>query len=345
MSLVDTLKSVVGMDPTKHADPDMLTVLDALKRLEPKPLQDLEAPAARRQPGPADAVRKVMLEQGISPPLSDVITQDITIPGPAGSNAARVYRPEGIGPFPVILYFHGGGWVIGDIDTYDATPRAIATLTRCIVVSAHYRQAPEQKFPAAHADANAAYDWLLANAASLGGDGHRVAVMGESAGANLAINVSIYARDYDLLPPAHQVLVYPVAGSDTGTASYHENSNARPLSKDMMLWFIEQVVRTPEDKNSTLINVLGADLKGLPATTVITAGIDPLRTDGEKLVERLREAGVPVEHQNYEGATHEFFGMATVVQAAKHAQAMVAAKLKAALGVPDTAPAAGYVVR
>jgi acetyl esterase/lipase len=286
-----------------------------------------------------------MIENGISAPLSDVITRDIMIPGPGGSNPARVYRPDGTGPFPVILYFHGGGWVIADLDTYDATPRSMASLTRAIVISAHYRQAPEHKFPSAHADANAAYDWVLANAVSLGGDPRRVAVMGESAGANLAINVSIYARNHDLPPPAHQVLIYPVAGTDPGTESYHENSNAKPLNRDMMLWFFDKVISGPQDKESTLLNLVKADLNELPPTTVITAGIDPLRSEGEFLVECLRAADVAVEHEHYEGATHEFFGMANVVQAARYAQAKVAANLRAALGVAAGAPLAGYVAR
>ena len=345
MSIVDTLKNAIGMDPAKRADPDMDRVLEALKSLNPKPIEGLNAIQARQQPTPTDAVRKVMLEAGITAPPSDVITSDITIPGPGGSNPARVYRPEGTGPFPVILYFHGGGWVIADIDTYDATPRSIASLSRAIVISAHYRQAPEHKFPAAHADANAAYDWMLANAVSLGGDPLRVAVMGESAGANLAINVSIYARDHNLPLPKHQVLVYPVAGTDTSTESYHENSNAKPLNRDMMLWFIDKVINGPQDKESSLLNLSKADLHSLPSTTVITAGIDPLHSEGEKLVKQLQASGVSVDHEHYAGATHEFFGMATVVQAARYAQARVAENLRGALGVETGAQQAGYVLR
>lgn len=345
MSLVDTLKNVVGMDPAKHADPDMHRVLDAHADLHPKPIESLGAIEARLQPTPADAVKKVMLQQGIAAPLSDVTSQDISIPGPGGNNPARVYRPEGQGPFPVILYFHGGGFVIANLDTYDATPRSIASQARAVVVSVHYRQAPEHKFPAAHADANAAYDWVLAHAAQWDADPARVAVMGESAGGNLAINVSIYARDYDLPRPAHQVLIYPLAGTDTQTASYRENSNARPLNRDMMLWFMEKVVSGPEDKESLLLNLLKADLHDLPPTTIITAGIDPLRSEGLALVDRLRDAGVDVGHEDYAGATHEFFGMATVVQAARYAQATVAARLRASLGVSETEPRAGYVLR
>lgn len=345
MSLVDTLKNAIGMDPAKHADPDMYRVLDALKSLNPKAIESLNAIEARQQPTPADAVKKVMLENGITTPLSDVITTDIAIPGPGGTNPARVYRPEGSGPFPIVLYFHGGGWVIANIDTYDASARSMASLSRAIVISAHYRQAPEHKFPAAHADANAAYDWVLANAVSLGGDPRRVAVMGESAGANLAINVSIYARNHDLPLPAHQALIYPVAGTDTSTESYHENSNAKPLNRDMMVWFMDKVVSGPQDKDSTLLNLAKADLRGLPTTTLITAGIDPLRSEGEQLGELLQAAGVSVDYEHYAGATHEFFGMATVVQAARYAQARVANNLREALGVEAGAPLAGYVVR
>jgi acetyl esterase len=152
--------------------------------------------------------------------------------------------------------------------------------------------------------------------------------MGESAGGNLAINVAIKARDAGGPAPVHQVLVYPVAGIDMNTPSYRENEDAKPLNKAMMGWFMDQVLAKPEDKNSPLLNVVGAaDLARLPPATLVTAEIDPLRSEGQLLAQRLEQAGVPTEAKNYEGVTHEFFGMGAVVADAKQAQAFVAQRL------------------
>ncbi|AIP36276.1 alpha/beta hydrolase fold family protein [Paraburkholderia xenovorans LB400] len=336
MTLGDTIKGMVGMDPTGHADPDMKAVLDALRSLDPKPIEDCTVAEARQQPTPADAVRKLMSDPAFSArpslELEAVRTEDIMIPGATGSNPARVYTPQGEGPFPLILYFHGGGWVLADLDTYDATPRSIAAQSRAIVVSAHYRQAPEHRLPAAHEDAFAAWRWVVEQAPKLCGDAGKIAVMGESAGANLAINVAIHARDTGVRMPMHQALIYPVASNNIVSISYEENRNARPLNKPMMLWFLHNVINSESDLTSSLIDVVSADLSRLPPAVVVTAGIDPLRSDGEKLAQKLHSAGVPVEHRNYRGATHEFFGMAAVVQAARDAQAFVSLAQRQAFG-------------
>lgn len=333
MSLTDTIKGIVGMDPTAHADADMKEVLDALKSLNPKPIEDCTPEEARLQPTAADAAMKVMSEHNIAvpSPVQAVKSEDITYAGAVGALPARVYKPVGDGPFPVILYFRGGGWVIADLDTYDATPRSIAAQANAIVVSVEYRLAPEHKFPAAHDDANAAWRWILATAASLGGDPTRISVMGESAGANLAVNVSIYARDAGLQQPVHQALVYPVASNNVMSVSYEENRDAKPLNKPMMLWFVENVINNKTDLKNPLIDVVSAKLEGLPPTSLVTAGIDPLRSDGEKLGEKLRDAGVIVEHRHFQGATHEFFGMAAVVNAAREAQAFVVSDMRPSL--------------
>ena len=340
MTLADTLKGMIGLDPTGHADADMKAVLDALKSLNPKPIEDCSVTEARQQPLVSDAVKRLIDDPAFGARLAAepdaVSTEDIAIPcgggGHAGTNPARVYAPRGDGPFPMILYFHGGGWVLGDLDTYDATPRAMAARTRAIVVSAHYRQAPEHRLPAAHDDAFAAWRWLIDNAMALGGDADRLAVMGESAGGKLAIKVSIRARDEGVRMPLHQALIYPVASNNIVSISYEENRNAKPLNKAMMLWFMQNVINGDSDLTSPLIDVVSANLARLPPTAIVTAGIDPLRSDGEKLAEKLRGAGVPVEHRNYRGATHEFFGMAAVVQAARDAQAFVAQSQRQALG-------------
>jgi acetyl esterase/lipase len=173
-----------------------------------------------------------------------------------------VYWPNGDGPFPVILYIHGGGWVIANLDTYDGSARGLTNAAKAVVVSTHYRQAPEHKYPAAHDDVFAAYQWTIKNAASLKGDPGRIAVAGESAGGNMAAVVSIRARDQKIAMPVHQLLVYPVAGSDTNTESYRENANAKPLNKPMMEWFAKHALSKSENKDPR-IDLVHADLEGL----------------------------------------------------------------------------------
>ena len=320
---VSRIIGTVTGDPTARADVDMSRVLDELKALNPAPIEDLTPDEARRQPTPADAVKALMAKLGVTPAHAAVRAHDLK---------ARVYRPEGAdGGRPIVLYFHGGGWVFADLDVYDASPRAIAARTGAVVVSARYRQAPEHKFPAAHDDALEAYRWVLEDAEGLGGDPSRVAVMGESAGGNLALNVSIAARDQGLPAPVHQVLVYPVAGVDMATPSYKINEFARPLNKAMMGWFVGHVLPDVHAQADPRIDVLGhAKLAGLPSTTIVTAEIDPLRSEGQHLAEKLRDAGVAVNAVDYEGVTHEFFGMGDVVRDARRAQELVAADLSAA---------------
>ncbi len=340
MTVIDTIKSVFGADPAERADADMRKVLNTLKSLNPKPIEHLDAAQARRQPSAADAVKKMLEQMGVDAKApAGVRSRDITIDGAAGWNPARVFTPttraragEPIEPLPLILYFHGGGFVVADLDTYDAAPRAIAAQTGAIVLSAHYRQAPEHKFPAAHDDAIAAWRWTLANAARLGADPTRLAVMGESAGANLAANVTIYARDHGLQMPVSQGLVYPITDANTHTLSYEENRQAQPLNKPMMLWFVEQSLADPSAKADKRLKLVEQDLRNLPPTFLITAGIDPLRSDGEKFGKALKDAGNRVEARNYAGVTHEFFGMGAVVQAAREAQGFLAAGMRAAFG-------------
>ena len=316
----------------------MQAVLDQLAALHPKPIIQLPAPQARKQPSPADAVKALLKKQGKSTapePVGNVINR--TIPGAGGPIPIRIYTPKGSGPFPIVVYYHGGGWVIANLDTYDASPRAIANLANAVVVSSHYRQGPEHRFPAAHQDAFAAYRWVLKNAKSLKGDSSKVAVMGESAGGNLAAAVAMMARDSSVQPPVYQVLVYPIAGYDVNTPSYQENAAAKPLNKPMMQWFFEKYLRTPADGKNPLIDLVNADLKGLPAATVITAQIDPLRSEGKQLADRLKLAGVQVDYKNYEGVTHEFFGMGVVVDEAKQAEQQAADGLHQAFGMATTA--------
>ncbi len=319
----------------KRADKDELAVLRKLGELGVKPTESRSVAEARAQPTPADAVKAVLKDQGKDPmavmAAMKVSKKDMTYAGPAAAEPIRIYTPDGAtGPLPVIVYYHGGGWVIADIDTYEASAMALARKSNAIVASVEYRRAPEAKFPAAHEDAFAAYKWVLSNAAQFGGNPAEVAVAGESAGGNLAANVAIMARDQKVQAPVHMLLVYPVAGTDMTTPSYLANQNAMLLSKGGMGWFVDKVLAKPEDAKSPLLNLTTmADLKGLPPATVITDSIDPLMSEGRMLADKLKAAGVTVTYKNYEGVTHEFFGMAAIVADAEAAQTLAASDLKA----------------
>lgn len=318
-----------GAYAAKMASPnkEMNTVLTELAKKGGKPIETLTPGEARKQPTPTDAVRSVMKSKKEAP-VTKVVVQEIMLEGGAGPIPARVYIPEGANkPIPVVVYFHGGGFVIADNDVYDATPRSLADQTKSIFIAVEYRKAPENKFPAAHEDAFAAYKWVLANAGSFGGDPKRVAVAGESAGGNLALNVAIRARDEKIQIPAHELLIYPLAGNYMGTASYKENANAKPLNRAMMGWFMDQYLSDPSQKDDKRINLLMANFQGLNNATIITAQIDPLRSEGNELADKMKAQGVDVTYKNYKGVTHEFFGMAPVLKEAREAQKLAARDL------------------
>jgi acetyl esterase/lipase len=292
---------------------------------------------ARRQPTAADAVKALLQQQGRSTSpetlVPGVTSQDTTVTGATGPLPARVYTPSGTAPFPVIVYFHGGGWVIADKEVYDGGARGLAKEAHAIVVSVDYRQAPEHKFPAAWDDALAAYQWVATNAAAIGGDPARIALAGESAGGNLAVATAIAVRDTpNLTQPLHVLSVYPVAQTSLNTESYLENAIAKPLNRAMVAWFVDKLINSEEDLKDTRLSLIDANLAGLPPVTIINARLDPLRSDGAKLEDALRDAGVPVERQSYEGVAHEFFGAAAVLDKAREAQAFAGQRLRSAFG-------------
>lgn len=319
-----------------RADRDMKKVLEELQSLGGKPIETLTPAEARKQPTPTDAVTNLLKKDGKNPEelkaKMGVTTKDVTYPAGKGEQKARIYTPEGEHkePLPVIVYYHGGGFVIADIDVYDSAPRSLAKDVNAIVVSVEYRHAPEAKFPAQHDDAFAAYEWVLKNASSWGGDPTNIAVAGESAGGNLAANTAIKARDAGIQKPVHMVLVYPVASNNLNSESYQENVNAKPLNKAMMEWFVKETIAKDADKENPMINLVAADLSNLPSATIITAEIDPLLSDGKLLADKLKEAGSEVDYKEYEGVTHEFFGMGAVVGDAKDAIGKAASNLKSA---------------
>ena len=232
---------------------------------------------------------------------------------------------------PVIVYYHGGGWVIADVNVYDATPRLLAQQLNAVVVSVEYRKAPEAKFPAQHDDANAAYKWVLHNARAWGGDVSRLALAGESAGGNLAVATAIYARDNRLQTPTHILAVYPIAIHAQLLPSRVDPARAKPLNTPMLDWFGHYYATSPQDKRDPRIDLVRADLRGLPPVTIVKARIDPLRSDGETLAAALRQAGNRVEQRTFEGVTHEFFGLGKVVRGAYDAELYAIARLRLAL--------------
>lgn len=310
-------------------DDDQKKVLDALAALGGKPIHTLAPTEARKQPTPAAAVRSV-LKQAEKPVTPEEVgkVEDRQIASGAGTLPIRVYTPkEGKAPYPLILYFHGGGFVIASNDVYDSSARALANAAKAVVVAVDYRLAPEHKFPAAHDDAVAAYSWLLKNVKRVQGDAAHIAVVGESAGGNLAANVAIAARDKKLKPPVAVGLVYPLASSDLNSESYREHAQAQPLNKPMIPWFTTQYFRSPADAQDPRINLVAANLKGLPPVTIVNAEVDPLRSDGETLAKKLEQAGVDVKQKTYEGVAHEFFGQGAAVSDAKDAVEWLAGRL------------------
>lgn len=311
---------------------DMQAVLDAQMRLGAKPVETLTPAQARVQPTPSDGAKAVMTARGMSTaPDPSVTTQNL----PYGSDplqTARIYKPAGAsGAMPVIVYYHGGGWVIANLDVYDATPRFMAKQLNALVVSVEYRKAPEAKFPAQHDDAIAAYRWVLDKAQSWGGDPSRLVLAGESAGGNLAVATAIYARDNRLTMPDHILAVYPIANSSKALPSRTDSFNAKPLNTPMLDWFTYYYSTTKADAMDPRINLVKANLRGLPPVTIINAQIDPLRSDGETLQGALRAAGVSVEQRTFPGVTHEFFGMGKVVHGALDAENYAVSRLKPAL--------------
>jgi acetyl esterase len=308
-------------------DPQMQAVLDQLGKFGAPPIEQSSPENARNLPTLKNAVEEMVAENAIARSLTLVKPNPepvgkihhILLPTNEGDLVARVFTPKGSGPFPVLVYFHGGGWVIANLDVYESSCRALCNAAECIVVSVAYRQAPEHKYPAAAEDAYMALQWVMTNARQLNGDPTRVAVGGESAGGNLATVACLKARDAHKPMPVAQLLVYPVTDSSMNTPSYRENANAKPLNAAMMTWFWHHYLDRESQGREPYASPMQADLTGLPPATVLTAEFDPLRDEGEAYAQKLLAAGVPVFAKRYDGVTHEFFGLAGVIPTAKKA--------------------------
>ena len=253
-----------------------------------------------------------------------------TIPGPATALPIRVYRPSIGAVLPGLVWYHGGGWVFGDLDMSDGTCRALANAAECVVVSVDYRLAPETPFPGAVDDAYAAVDWVAEHADQLGIDPDRIAVGGDSAGGNLAAAVCLIARERGRPAICHQVLVYPVTDHRLETESYQTNGQGYLLTRTSMEWFWGHYLGDQDRAHPLASPLLADSLAMLPSATVVTAEFDPLRDEGEAYGERLRGAGILTTITRYHGMIHGFFGMADVIQAGRTARAQVAEELRVA---------------
>ena len=265
--------------------------------------------------------------------------EDHLIPGPGVELPVRIYTPAGSGPFPILVWYHGGGWVVGDLDTADPTARHLTVGANCLVVSVDYRLAPETKFPGPADDCYAATVWAAQHAGRIQGDPLRLAVGGDSAGGNLAAAVALMARDRGGLALAFQLLVYPVTAYAFDTPSYRQNAEGYSLTLDGMRWYWEQYLHGQADASNPYAAPMAAkDLKGLPPALVITAEYDPLCDEGEAYGKRLQAAGVSTTCTRYDGMIHGFFGMPAALDKGKQAIADACAALRQAFAhVPQAA--------
>lgn len=325
----------------KNLDSDMQAVVDQLKKFNSPPIETLDFANARSAPTFKNAIEEMASQSAMvrtmnvaMPVLPEQVgaVEHILIPTSAGEVLARVFTPAGHEDeaLPVVVYFHGGGWVIANLDVYEPSCRALSNAAEAIVVSVNYRQAPEAPYPAAVTDAYDATQWVLQNAAKIGGDPNRVAVAGESAGGNLATVACLLAKEQGGRMPVAQVLVYPVTDLvGQNYPSYAENQDTQPLHTSMLPWFAKYYIPNERQRSEpTASPLLAKDLSGLPPAVVITAEHDPLRDQGEAYAEKLADAGVSVDSKRYDGVTHEFFGLAGAVSKAKEAVAQAANGLK-----------------
>jgi acetyl esterase/lipase len=309
-------------------DPQAQAVIDLALESGRPPYHRLSPKDARQQ------FRETRPASTPTPPEIGAV-RHVLAEGPSGPIPLRVYRPAGIAAgasLPGLVYYHGGGWVIGDLDTHDVFCRQLTAEAGIAVVSVDYRLAPEHKFPAAVDDAWAAARWVAADADQLGIDARRLAVGGDSAGGNLAAVVCLMARDQKGPAIAAQVLNYPVTDLAADTDSYRDFADGYLLTRDGMRWFIGHYLASPEQASDWRASPLRArSLQGLPPALIVTAGFDPLRDEGEAYARRLRDAGGRVDYVCYGGMLHGFLPMGRLIDTAQRAVSHIAASLRQAL--------------
>lgn len=310
-------------------DAQVQVILDQVEALERPKMADLTPAEARAQ--------ATLLAAMGNRPAQPAPTEDRHIPGPAGAIPIRVYRPTVDTPLPIVVFFHGGGFVIGDIESHDPVCQQLATSVPAVVVSVDYRLAPEHPFPAPVDDCWAATEWVAAHAAELGGDAHRLAVAGDSAGGNLAAVVAIRARDAGGPAVAFQLLVYPATDLTRSYPSHVENGEGYLLTTESMDWFMGHYLPDASDaQHPDASPLFTADLAGLPPALVITAELDPLRDEGEAYGEAMAKAGGDVRVSRYDGMIHGFFGMDALLDGATRAIQEAVAALQVALVQPES---------
>jgi len=288
-----------------------------------KPLEELPVEDARKVPG-------LLIELG-GPAEQLAQVDDRTIPGPARPIPVRVYRPTLGDALPALVFFHGGGFVICDLESHDRQCRALAKASGCTVISVDYRLAPEHKFPAATEDAYAATCYVAEHAGEFGIDPNRIAVGGDSAGGNLATVVALMARDRRGPSLRFQLMVYPVVDFEDESPSMQEYGKNHFLDRSTMAWFGEQYFSNAEERRQPYASPLNADLRGLPPAMILTCECDPLRDQGESYARKLVNAGVSVELKQYEGMIHVFFNLGGIVDTARTAIADAGSALRQAL--------------
>ncbi|GCE47270.1 acetyl esterase [Thermosporothrix hazakensis] len=304
--------------------------------LDPQVATFLQALPDKTSGGPEPTLEEIRLAavqsalQTAGEPFPVHGVEDRVIPGPGGPLPVRIYTPADEEGLPALIYLHGGGWVIGSLETHDQVCRSLANLAHCVVIAVDYRLAPEHPFPAALEDCYAAAVWVVEHAETLHIDSKRLAIGGDSAGGNLAAAVTLMAREMGAPHFVFQVLIYPVTDHpESGSASYREFEVGYSLTKHDMLWYCEQYLPDPSQwQNPYVVPLHAPDLSGLPPALVLTAGYDPVRDDGKRYADRLQEAGVPVQYRCYEGMIHSFFRMFTVFDKTMEAHREVAEALK-----------------
>ena len=305
-------------------DPQVIKILKEAESLGLPEYQDLSPTEARKQ----------MLDQ--APPVQAALSVkkviDRKIPGPDGDIPIRLYYPAGDAPFPTLVYFHGGGWVIGDLDTHHSFCHALAKTSGCLVAAVDYRLAPEHRYPAAVEDAYAATKWVAENSALIQADPDRFAVCGDSAGGHLAAVVSLMARDRQGPRIDFQILIYPITDCRFDTPSYEENKEGYMLTRDLMKWFWNHFINDESEANDPYVSPLRAKNFGnLPPALILTAGYDPLRDEGEAYGKKLQEAGVNVTLSRYPGMIHAFIRMTALLDEANVALGEVSGTLREVL--------------
>jgi acetyl esterase len=302
-------------------DPQAQALLDQMKAMGFTYTPELTVTSAR------EMLQAMLAVRPAGEPVAHI--EDRLIPGPAGEIPIRIYTPEGRGPFPVLVFLHTGGWMVGNLDCQDPLCRRITNRTGCIVVSVDYRLAPENPFPAAVEDSFEATQWAASHAAEFGGDPYRLAIVGDSAGANMAAVVALLARDRGGTKLAFQLLMFPATDFRLNTPTMEELGEGYNVTKDQMIWIRNNYLPNSADWTNPLASpLLAPDLSGLPPALIIYAEYDPLRDDAEAFAASLKEAGVPVKSSRYDGMIHDFIDL--FEEPGERALAEIASALRAA---------------